>query len=126
MKVSKLDEALKGEPMDPAHFTGPTSSQPIHVNLELNPVRVSVVRFEPGSRNHWHSHAGGQVLHVVEGQGYVQSRGEPVRQIGLGDTVAAAPGEEHWHGAGPESPMAHVAVSIGDTTWLGEHDQRQT
>ena len=36
----------------------------------------------------------------------------------LGDTVSAAPGEEHWHGAGPDGPMSHIAVSIGDIEWL--------
>jgi quercetin dioxygenase-like cupin family protein len=76
------------------------------------------VRFEPGSRNHWHRHAGGQVLHVVEGEGYVQARGERARRIGAGDTVSTPPGQEHWHGAGPGSPMAHLAVTIGETTWL--------
>jgi quercetin dioxygenase-like cupin family protein len=32
--------------------------------------------------------------------------------------VSTAPEEEHWHGAGPEGPMAHVAVSVGEITWL--------
>lgn len=118
MKITTRTEANTGEPMDPAIFTGPASSHPIHVTLEPNPVRVGVVHFEPGTRNHWHFHAGGQVLHVVDGVGYVQSRGEPVRRIEVGDTVSAAPGEQHWHGAGPDGPMSHIAVSIGETTWL--------
>ncbi len=104
--------------MDEAHLTGPARSHPLHVTLEPQPVRVSVVRFEAGTRNHWHRHAGGQVLHVLEGEGFVQARGAPARRIGTGDTVSAAAGEEHWHGAGPDLPMAHVAVSIGDITWL--------
>jgi len=118
VKVTTPTEALNSQPMDPAHFTGPASSYPLHQTLEPNPVRVSIVRFEAGTRNHWHWHAGGQVLHVVEGEGYVQKRGEPPRLIHAGDTVSTAPAEEHWHGAGPEGPMAHVAVSIGDITWL--------
>ncbi len=118
MKVTTRTEALDGQPMDPSHFSGPASSHPLHQTLEPNPVRVSVVRFEAGTRNHWHRHGGGQVLHVVEGEGYVQKRGEPPLRIRPGDTVSTAPGEEHWHGAGPQSPMAHVAVSIGDITWL--------
>ncbi len=118
MKITTRSEALEGEPMDGAHFTGPSSSRPLHVGLDPHPVRVSVVRFDAGTRNHWHRHSGGQVLHVVEGEGYVQARGEPARRIGAGDTVAAAPGEEHWHGAGAGAPMAHIAVTIGDVTWL--------
>ena len=104
--------------MDATHFTGPVSSHPLHVTEEPNPVRVSVVRFEARTRNHWHRHGGGQLLHVLEGEGYVQARGEPPQRLHPGDTVSAAPGEEHWHGAGPEGPMAHIAVSIGDITWL--------
>ena len=118
MKVTTRTEALDGQPMDPSHLTGPASSHPLHQTLQPNPVRVSVVRFEAGTRNHWHRHGGGQVLHVVEGEGYVQKRGEPPRRIRSGDTVSTAPGEDHWHGAGPQSAMAHVAVSIGDITWL--------
>ena len=104
--------------MDPTHFTGPAHSHPLHITLQPNPVRVSVVRFQAGTRNHWHHHGGGQLLHVVDGEGYVQSRGGPPRRISAGDSVSAAPGEEHWHGAGPDGPMAHVAVTIGETTWL--------
>ena len=118
MKITTRSEALTGEPMDPAHFTGPSTSHPLHSTLQPNPVRVGVVHFQPGTRNHWHRHAGGQVLHVVDGEGYVQARGEAARRIHMGDTVSAGPDEEHWHGAGRDGPMAHLAVSIGDITWL--------
>ena len=118
MNITSRDDALTGEPMDSSHFNGPVTSHPLHTSEEPHPVRVSVVHFQPGIRNHWHHHAGGQVLHVVDGEGYVQSRGEEVRLIRTGDTVSAAPGEQHWHGAGPDAAMSHVAVSIGETTWL--------
>jgi quercetin dioxygenase-like cupin family protein len=118
VKITTRSEALTGEPMDSSHFNGPVTSHPLHVALEPHPVRVSVVHFHPGIRNHWHRHHGGQVLHVLDGEGYVQSRGEAARLIRAGDTVSAAPGEEHWHGAGPDGALSHIAVSIGDTTWL--------
>ncbi len=118
VKITTRTEALTGEPMDPSHFTGPSSSHPLHSTVEPNPVRVSVVHFRPGTRNHWHRHDGGQVLHVLDGEGYVQARGEVAQRIRAGDTVSTAPGEEHWHGAGSDLPMSHVAVSIGDITWL--------
>jgi quercetin dioxygenase-like cupin family protein len=41
-------------------------------------LRVDVVRFAPGARNAWHSHAAGQTLHVTEGRGLIQSRGGDV------------------------------------------------
>ena len=43
--------------------------------------------------------------------------GEPIRP---GDIVTADPGEEHWHGAGGNGPMAHLAVAAGETYWLQE------
>jgi quercetin dioxygenase-like cupin family protein len=104
--------------MDPAHFTGLTTSHPLHQVKDLHPLSVSLVRFEAGSRNVWHSHSGGQMLHVVEGEGWVQSRAEPPRRIRSGDSISAEPGEEHWHGAGREGPMAHLAISSGDITYL--------
>jgi quercetin dioxygenase-like cupin family protein len=118
VNITTPTEAMTGAPMDAAHFTGPATGHPIHDTTEPSPVRVGIVRFSAGTRNHWHRHGGGQVLHVVEGEGYVQSRGEPARLIRTGDTVSAAPHEEHWHGAGPNGPMAHMAVSIGDIAWL--------
>jgi quercetin dioxygenase-like cupin family protein len=117
VKITSHSEALQGQPLDPSHFTGPASSHPLH-EADGHAVRVSVVRFEPGVRNYWHRHAGGQVLHVIEGEGYVQRRGEPPRRIRSGDIVVAEPEEEHWHGATAEGPMAHVAISIGAITWL--------
>jgi quercetin dioxygenase-like cupin family protein len=122
VNITTRAEALTGEQMDSTHFTGSVSSHPLHNTPEPHPVRVSVVHFHPGTRNHWHRHDGGQVLHVVDGEGYVQTRGEAAQLIRAGDTVSASPGEEHWHGAGPNAAMSHVAVSIGDITWLEPSD----
>ena len=118
MKITSLADALKGQPMDPSHFSGPATSHPLHESVQPHPVRVSVVHFRPGIRNHWHRHSGGQLLHVLDGAGFVQVRGDQVRRLEVGDTVSAPPDEEHWHGAGPEASMSHIAVSIGDTIWL--------
>ncbi|WP_144127738.1 (R)-mandelonitrile lyase [Catellatospora sichuanensis] len=73
-------------------------------------LRVNVVRFAPGARNAWHSHAVGQTLHVTEGRGLIQARGGQVTEIGPGDTVHTPPGEWHWHGADPDHFMSHLAM----------------
>lgn len=122
MKITPRSEALKSlKPMDPAHFTGKVGLRDL---LQASPQTLStfaaVVRFEAGARNHWHSHAGGQLLHVIEGDGWVQSRGQEPQRIRQEDTVTADPGEEHWHGAGRHGPMAHIAVASGETRWLEE------
>ena len=66
MKFTTRDDSRQGQPADASHFTGPASSLPLHRTEQPNPVNVNLVRFEPGVRNHWHRHAGGQLLHVVD------------------------------------------------------------
>ncbi len=105
-------------------FTGPAVQHPLHEQRAPLPVRVSLVGFESGSRTHWHTHGGGQVLHVVEGAGLTQVEGGHVEEILEGDIVTVAPGEKHWHGAGNEGPMRHLAVTIGDVIWLEEPPTR--
>jgi quercetin dioxygenase-like cupin family protein len=68
------------------------------------------VRFAPGARNAWHSHAVGQTVHVTEGVGLIQSRGEKPVEIRPGETIHTPPGEWHWHGAAPEHFMTHLAM----------------
>jgi len=73
-------------------------------------IRVSVVRFAPGARNGWHSHAVGQTLHVTEGVGRTQARGGEILEVRAGDTIYTPPGEWHWHGAAPDRFMTHLAI----------------
>jgi quercetin dioxygenase-like cupin family protein len=92
------------------YFTGTVWQDPI---IEAPaPARMRVVRvsFEPGARTAWHTHPLGQTLHVVSGCGRAQSKGGPIREIRAGDTVWFAPGEKHWHGAAPDTAMAHLAM----------------
>lgn len=76
----------------------------------LSRFRVDSVHFAPGARTAWHRHPFGQVLHVTEGTGLVQCRGEGVHTIRAGDTVRIAPGEWHWHGASPTTFMTHLSI----------------
>ncbi|TBH20600.1 (R)-mandelonitrile lyase [Thermus thermamylovorans] len=88
----------------------------LEVLLPARPGEVGLllVRFAPGGRTHWHAHPQGQVLHVVEGVGLAQSRGQEARLLLPGDVVLFAPGEEHWHGAAPGRFMAHLALQGAD------------
>ncbi len=80
------------------------------------PARVQMARvsFDAGARTVWHTHPFGQAIHVLSGVGRAQSRGGAVREIRPGDTVWFAPGEEHWHGATPDTAMVHLAVQEAD------------
>jgi quercetin dioxygenase-like cupin family protein len=87
---------------------------------EEGTVRVNSVVFEPGGRTFWHSHAAGQVLLVGSGRGMVENRDGDRHILHPGDVVWAPPGEVHWHGAAPDSSLAHTAVSLGVTQWHEE------
>ena len=85
---------------------------------------VATVRFAPGARTAWHSHALGQTLRVTQGLAWVQSRGSAKVEVHPGQTAYCPPGEEHWHGASPDSFMEHLAMldyaadPSTTTTWL--------
>jgi quercetin dioxygenase-like cupin family protein len=72
--------------------------------------RAVLVSFDPGARTAWHTHPLGQTLYVTVGAGQAQSWGGAVQQIRAGDVVWFAPGEKHWHGAGPDTAMTHIAM----------------
>jgi quercetin dioxygenase-like cupin family protein len=102
-------------------FTGDVWFDVIAKGEEPSRMRVNLVRFAPGARTAWHSHAVGQTLHVAAGVGLVQSSGGGVIEIRPGDTVYTPPGEWHWHGAAPDHFMSHLAMWEGDETAWGEH-----
>ncbi|ABG92401.1 conserved hypothetical protein [Rhodococcus jostii RHA1] len=87
---------------------------------------VAKVRFAPGARTAWHSHAHGQTLHIAEGTAWVKSRGGPKVEAHAGQTLYCPPNEQHWHGASADSFMEHLAMldnaddPATTTTWL-EH-----
>jgi len=76
-------------------------------------VGANLVRFAPGARTAWHSHAVGQTLYVTEGVGRMQTRGEEIAEIRPGDIVFTPSDEWHWHGAAPDNFMAHLSITEG-------------
>jgi 4-carboxymuconolactone decarboxylase len=48
---------------------------------------------------------------VTAGTGRVQRWGDAVEEIRQGDVVWIPPGVKHWHGAAPDSPMTHIAIT---------------
>lgn len=71
---------------------------------------VATVRFAPGARTAWHSHARGQYLRVTQGVALFGSRDGTVIEAHAGQTVYTPPGEEHWHGATEDCWMEHLAM----------------
>jgi len=114
MKVSRGREDRKSNRAS-GTFTGGVWQDTLLDDADAG-ARVYAVFFEPGGRTYWHTHAGGQVLYVTSGEGRVGTAGS-VEVLRPGDVVHAPAGEEHWHGAGPETFLHHVAVSLGATSW---------
>ena len=107
-----------------AWFTGDVYMTPIYNGTGSSRMTAALVRFTPGARTNWHSHAVGQTLHVSEGVGLVGTRDGAVVRVRAGDTVLCPPGEEHWHGATVETFLSHFALLEANpdgsdpTTWL--------
>lgn len=101
-------QASKKQPAD--YFTGTVRLDPLIEAPEPARVRAASVTFEPGARTNWHTHPLGQTLIVTAGFGRAQTEGGPVRELRPGDVVWFAPGERHWHGAGLDTAMTHIAI----------------
>ncbi len=103
------------------YFSGRSWLAPLTSNKQLN-TPVFNVTFEPGCRNNWHKHTGGQMLICVGGVGYYQQRGQTARRLVPGDIVEIPCNVEHWHGAAPDAWFAHLAVECNPAenknTWL--------
>ena len=91
-------------------FTGTVRVDPLFQAPEPAHVGAGQVTFEPRARTAWHTHPLGQTLIVMTGCGRAQRQGGPVEEIRPGDVVSFAPGEKHWHGAGPTTAMTHIAI----------------
>lgn len=105
-----------------AYFTGSVRIDAPFATQAPARVGGATVTFEPGARTNWHTHPLGQTLIVVAGLGRCQREGGPVEEIRPGDIVWFAPGEKHWHGAGAETAMSHIAIAEAldgvVVTWL--------
>lgn len=91
-------------------FTGNVCVAPLFSGTDPSRMSCACVTFDPGARSAWHTHPSGQTLVVTAGRGFVQAWGEPMREIGPGDVIWTPPGQKHWHGATPGTPMTHIAM----------------
>lgn len=97
------------------HFTGEVMFGPVRSDGSLNILAVS---FAPGARTDWHHHPDGQVLHVTQGAGVVGNAEGATVEMSTGDLIYAPPGQVHWHGALPDTPMTHLSHTTGrPTVW---------
>ena len=112
----------KGEKAPSDYFTGSVWIKMLVPNDPALNCQIANVVFEPGARNNWHIHPGGQLLMVTDGIGYYQEKGKPIQLIKKGDVINIPPGVEHWHGASHDTGMTHIAINPniqkGIAVWL--------
>jgi quercetin dioxygenase-like cupin family protein len=90
--------------------TGDVYSTILITGEEAPKVRMSRMHFSSNSRTAWHSHTGGEYLHVIEGKALVQERGGKIEVVRAGETVFTEPDTEHWHGASEDGSMTLLAI----------------
>ena len=109
--------------------TGPVKRYHRHSDRRVNGHLSSVLH------QLWPVHsAREQILVVTQGTGSYQEQDKPIQFIQPGDSVNIAPNVVHWHGAGPEGKLTHIAINPnvskgGAVDWLkavtdGEYNQK--
>lgn len=112
----------KGDKINNDYFSGTAWLQMLVTDKENFDLTIGNVIFEPGVRNNWHLHPGGQILLCTKGIGYYQEKGKPIQLLHVGDVVEILPDVVHWHGATPDSKFEHIAISPqahkGAVVWM--------
>jgi quercetin dioxygenase-like cupin family protein len=112
----------RGERAPADYFTGNVWVKILVPNDTTFNCQIGNVIFEPGARNNWHTHPGGQILIATDCIGYYQEKGKPIQLLRKGDVVKILPDVVHWHGASPGSEFTHIAVNTntqkGIVVWL--------
>jgi quercetin dioxygenase-like cupin family protein len=89
-------------------FTGNTTT------LDTTGYTVGRRVFEAGARNAtWHMHTAGQLVFGEAGRGRLQIQGQPIKELGVGDSAYIPGGSFHWHGAAPNENFTMMFITMG-------------
>jgi 4-carboxymuconolactone decarboxylase len=109
IQVSRPDARTVSQ-VPAANFTGSATVEMLFTPAGPDRTSAGSVTFSAGAHTAWHTHPLGQTLIVTAGGGRVQRWGGPVEVIKAGDVVRIPPNTKHWHGAGPDGAMTHIAI----------------
>ena len=77
-------------------------------------IRSGVASSRPGARNAtWHMHTAGQLVFGEAGRGRLQIQGQPIKELGVGDSAYIPGGTFHWHGAAPNENFTMMFITMG-------------
>ena len=120
--TSAKDIFPKGELGPPANFTGNAYNTRLVANDSTYNTLVGNVYFEKNARSNWHVHPSGQILIVLDGEGYHQLEGQPRQTMRKGDVIKCPPNVRHWHGATENNSLTQMYIlpktENGIVTWL--------
>jgi quercetin dioxygenase-like cupin family protein len=93
------------------YFTGNVTVGEVFTSGDnLNDYGHATITFQLGARTAWHTHPRGQTLIITSGEGRVQVEGEEIQTVKKGDVVWFPANTRHWHGAGINTSMTHIAI----------------
>lgn len=112
----------KGEPGPATNFTGNAYNFGLLASDSTYNTLVGNVYFEESARSNWHVHPSGQILIVLDGEGYHQLEGQPKQIMRKGDVIKCPPKVKHWHGATENNSLTQMYIlpktENGIVTWL--------
>ena len=108
MRIVKLSDA-KAKEATGEMFEGKVYRLPLIDDQIAKEIRVTMITFNPGARNVFHSHTGEQVLYVTKGKGIVANESEEYI-VTQGTAIYIPAGERHWHGATDDSSFSHLSI----------------
>lgn len=121
MRVIRDDDVVSAA-ADPQKFSGQVWRTDVIVPAAAGAMAGLRFVYAPGARSHWHIHEEEQAIVALLGHGLAGWAGrEGTVSLTAGDWWHVTPGIPHWHGAAPDAPFAHLAITAGGrTTWLHE------
>jgi quercetin dioxygenase-like cupin family protein len=118
LTILSADQAAPQAPAAPAPQRGVLGPAPNFVGntttLDTTGYNLGRRVFAAGAHNKtWHMHTAGQLVFGEAGRGRLQFRGQPVKELAVGDSVYIPGGTYHWHGASPNENFTMVYITMG-------------
>ena len=117
MKIINIAQVPKEDTSgSPIFFGGPVSRQDLVNDKTSKFFNFSVVNFDAGARNKFHTHSSDQILLVTHGTGIVATEAAE-HVVSEGATIHIVAGEKHWHGATKDTSFSHITLTaVGSVT----------
>ena len=101
-----------------AHYIGNAWLKRLIIADDDFDYNLTLATFQSDATLDWHKHTTGQVLIILDGEGYYQERGKAVVVIKKGDVIKCDKNVEHWHSSSPNKDVSYIAIyGNSETIW---------